>query len=146
MFLSLAVAKAVCEIRRHKIGDQEVDVKLCYPPKPRPNYQKKLLFQNVPEGVDRDLLQLFLESVTGCKSEEIIFGDDEGVVLATFDSEPGLPLNESVLFPVEFHTRVHLMYRPYRNYHRFRLMNRHNTNRHNPFLILSQYLTISYFL
>ncbi|KAK7109795.1 protein mono-ADP-ribosyltransferase PARP14-like isoform X1 [Littorina saxatilis] len=86
-FVSAEDAEAVC-CRQHKIEDNGMTVKLLLPPKPTPDYPNKLLFRNVPNDVSKDHLTTFLENITGCEPEDILYGDDEGVVLATFDSEP----------------------------------------------------------
>lgn len=60
------------------------------PPKPRPTYPNKLLVQNVKDSTTRDCLSMFLENITGLEPEEIIYGDEPGVVLISFHEEPGL--------------------------------------------------------
>ncbi|KAL8607983.1 hypothetical protein ACOMHN_005538 [Nucella lapillus] len=65
-------------------------VSLYVPPKPRPTYPNKLLFRNVADSTTRDCLCMYLERVTGLEPREVLYGDQVGTVLVTFDQEPDL--------------------------------------------------------
>lgn len=75
--------------KSHTIQGQNVEVKLYTPPKPRPTYPNKLLLQNVKENTTKDCLTMFLENIAGLEPKEILFGDEPGIVLITFEEEPG---------------------------------------------------------
>ena len=75
---------------QHKIAGHKVEVKLYVPPKPRPTYPEKLLFKNVADSTTRDCLCMYLERVTGLEPQEVLYSDENGTVLVTFEQEPGL--------------------------------------------------------
>ena len=82
------MARRVCS-RRLKIGQQFVETELYIPPKPRPTYPNKLLFQNVGENTSRDSLLLYVERASGMEPTEVLYGDEPGTVLITFPEAPG---------------------------------------------------------
>nr|KAG5698672.1 hypothetical protein BaRGS_022560 [Batillaria attramentaria] len=71
--------------REHVIRGQPVKVKLRVPP---PTYTDKLLFQNVPEYISREHLVDFFELISSASPKEVLYGDELGVVLVTFETEP----------------------------------------------------------
>ena len=76
--------------KQHKIAGHPVEVELYVPPKPRPTYPGKLLFKNVADSTSRDCLSLYLQHATDLEPQEILYGDENGTVLVTFEQEPGL--------------------------------------------------------
>ena len=86
--LFCAVADRVAK-KSHKICGRPVDVKLYIPPKPKPTYPNKLLFKSVADSTTRDCLSMYLERVTDMEPQDILYGDEVGNVLVTFDGEPG---------------------------------------------------------
>nr|KAG5703385.1 hypothetical protein BaRGS_023432 [Batillaria attramentaria] len=48
------------------------------------------MFQDVPENVNKQSLELYLEIVTGLKPTEILYGDEPGVVVVTFEGQPAV--------------------------------------------------------
>ena len=83
LWLSLllwAVAAKVAQ-RRHSLLGNQVSVKML---QLKPMYRDKLLFQNVSENTSTYCLSLHLESVTGLKPQEILYGEKAGTVLVTF--------------------------------------------------------------
>ncbi|KAK7499456.1 hypothetical protein BaRGS_00009431, partial [Batillaria attramentaria] len=81
------VARRIVE-REHKIGGKLLTVRLHVPADARPTYPDKLLFQDVPDSTDKEHLETYLELVAGCTPIEILYGDESGTVLVTFDGEP----------------------------------------------------------
>ena len=79
------VAKRVAA-RQHCIAGHEVTVALN---KPLQIYTNRLLFRNVPRGVSSDLLVKRLKQITGQEADEILYGDEFTVIIATFDEKPG---------------------------------------------------------
>jgi hypothetical protein len=75
--------------RPHKINGISVSVELYVPPKPRPTYPNKLLFKNVADSTTKDCLTMYIERVTGLDPQDVLYGDQLGTVLITFDEEPG---------------------------------------------------------
>lgn len=88
-FKDAAVAARVAG-REHLYNHQKMDVSLYVPPKPRPMYPNKLLFKNVADSTSRDCLCMYLERVTRLEPQEVLYGDEVGTVLVTFDQEPDL--------------------------------------------------------
>ncbi|KAK7110531.1 hypothetical protein V1264_014385 [Littorina saxatilis] len=76
--------------KTHRIAGRQVEVTLFQPPKPRPTYPEKLLFKNIADGTARDCLCMYLERITGLDPAEVLYGDEVGTVLVTFDHEPDL--------------------------------------------------------
>ncbi|XP_076460377.1 protein mono-ADP-ribosyltransferase PARP14-like [Babylonia areolata] len=88
-FTDPAVAAQVAS-HQHMYNNQRWDVKLYVPPKPLPTYPNKLLFKNVADSTTRDCLSMFLERVTELEPQEILYSDEMGTVLVTFNGEPDL--------------------------------------------------------
>jgi len=78
--------------RKHKVDDTELQVEKYIPPpppKPRPLYDDKVLIKGINPDTRTDVLINFLEAVSGISSCEILYGEEEGVVLVTFEEPPG---------------------------------------------------------
>ena len=76
--------------KQHKIAGHPVEVELYVPPKSRPTYPEKLLLKNVAVSTTQDCLCMYLELVTGLEPKEVLYSDENGTVLVTFEQEPGL--------------------------------------------------------
>ncbi|KAK7479356.1 hypothetical protein BaRGS_00029434 [Batillaria attramentaria] len=83
------VAERVAK-KQHKIGRTPVQVNIYVPPKPKPTYSDKLLFKNVADSTTKDCLEMYLERITGLEPKDIVYGDEPGVVLVSFDTAPDL--------------------------------------------------------
>ncbi|KAK7492158.1 hypothetical protein BaRGS_00016632, partial [Batillaria attramentaria] len=89
-FTTAEVAQRVAS-RPLAVGGETVIVRLCRAPsRPEVFYPDRLMFQDVPENVNKQSLELYLEIVTGLKPTEILYGDEPGVVVVTFEGQPGL--------------------------------------------------------
>lgn len=86
-FTEPEVAEAVAN-RKHKLGGQPIQVQLYVPPKSKPTYPEKLLFQDVAECTTKDCLAMYLERITRLEPKDILYGDEPGVVLVTFPEQP----------------------------------------------------------
>lgn len=86
-FTDPAVAERVTQ-KQHTIMGHRAEVSLYIPPKPKPTFPNKLLFQNVADSTTRDCLCMYLERITGMEPLEILYGDEVGTVLVTFAQEP----------------------------------------------------------
>ncbi|KAL8567911.1 hypothetical protein ACOMHN_059033 [Nucella lapillus] len=89
-FTDPAVAEKVAG-KTHTIVGDSAQVTLYVPPKPKPMYPDKLLFQNVADSTTRDCLSMYLERITGMEPLDILYGDEVGTVLVTFPREPDFP-------------------------------------------------------
>ena len=72
--------------RQHSLLGNQVSVKML---KLKPMYRDKLLFLNVSENTSTYCLSLHLESVTGLKARDILYGEKAGTVLVTFSDAVG---------------------------------------------------------
>ncbi|KAK7479330.1 hypothetical protein BaRGS_00029408 [Batillaria attramentaria] len=72
----------------HKIGNLPMQVRMYVPPRPRPNYPNKLLFKNVANVTTKECLELYLERISGLAVQDVLYGDEPGVVLVSFDASP----------------------------------------------------------
>ncbi|XP_076464939.1 protein mono-ADP-ribosyltransferase PARP14-like [Babylonia areolata] len=82
-----AVAERVAG-KQHRIVGHPAEVCLYIPPKPKPTYPNKLLFQNVADSTTRECLCMYLERITEMEPVEVMYGDELGTVLVTFPQEP----------------------------------------------------------
>nr|KAG5686396.1 hypothetical protein BaRGS_023696 [Batillaria attramentaria] len=91
VYITFSSSEVAEEVARecHIINEEEVEVTLVVAPKPDPTYPDKLLFKNVPADVSKEHLEMYLEIVGGSKPK-VVYGDELGVVLATFKQAAGL--------------------------------------------------------
>jgi len=75
--------------RQHKLDGAQLEIKEYIPPKPRPLYENKVLFKGVNPTTTKDGLSNFLEAKADAEPADVLFGEEEGVVVVTFKEPPG---------------------------------------------------------
>ncbi|XP_069139429.1 protein mono-ADP-ribosyltransferase PARP14-like isoform X2 [Argopecten irradians] len=77
--------------RRHKLDGATLEVAEYIPPpppKPRPMYADKVLIKGKSPNTTKDGLENFLEAKTGITPKHVLHGEEEDVVLVTFEEPP----------------------------------------------------------
>lgn len=59
------------------------------PPPPLPKYEDKVFIKGVSSSTTKDSLFNFLEAKSNAEPIDIIYGEEEGTALVTFDTKPG---------------------------------------------------------
>ncbi|KAK7496314.1 hypothetical protein BaRGS_00012479 [Batillaria attramentaria] len=97
VYITFSSSEVAEEVARecHIINEEEVEVTLVVAPKTDPTYPDKLLFENVPADVKKEHLVMYLKIVGGSKPE-VVYGDELGVVLATF-KQAAVPVSKCLL-------------------------------------------------
>ncbi|KAJ8320637.1 hypothetical protein KUTeg_002224 [Tegillarca granosa] len=85
-----SVAQRVLAHGNHKIDDIELEVKQYIPPKPRQMYENKIFITGMNPETTTDCLSNFLEAKTSTSPLEIIYGEEEGTALVTFEEKPDI--------------------------------------------------------
>lgn len=78
--------------KTHMIDGQVLDVRRYIPPpppKPVPKYDNKIFITGINQMTTKDGLENFLEAKAKAIPEEVIFGEEEGTALVTFEEPPG---------------------------------------------------------
>ncbi|XP_052077921.1 protein mono-ADP-ribosyltransferase PARP14-like [Mytilus californianus] len=76
--------------KTHKVGGMQLTVKKYIPPPPLPKYEDKVFIKGVSSSTTKDSLFNFLEAKSNAEPIDIIYGEEEGTALVTFDTKPDI--------------------------------------------------------
>jgi len=79
--------------RRHVIDGTQLEVKEYITPIQRPLYDDQVLLKGVNPTTTKDALLNFLEAKADAEPKDVLFGEEEGVVLISFEEPPGINFN-----------------------------------------------------
>ncbi|XP_061194415.1 protein mono-ADP-ribosyltransferase PARP14-like isoform X2 [Saccostrea echinata] len=71
--------------RGHKVDGATLQVKLYQPPKPVPMYQDRVLIKGFNPETSKDGLINFLEAKSGEDVKDVVYGQEEGTAMVTFE-------------------------------------------------------------
>ena len=86
------VVERILSRKEHKVDGAKLQVKLYEPPpppKPRPVYPNRVFVHGFNPETSRDSLENFLEAKAGGTVSEVVFGEEEGTAMVTFEEDPG---------------------------------------------------------
>jgi hypothetical protein len=84
------VAKKVCDLVDPKICEHPVYIHLYQPRQEAMNACKTFKFSNVPDCVTHEEVIKFLEDLSGGEKPTVLYGDADGVIVASFTKDLGM--------------------------------------------------------